>query len=37
MYSADGFRFVDHPGNPLYKDREGIMEDRLAGCWGAIS
>ena len=35
-YSPDGLRWTDDPKNPLCRDREGVMEDRLAGCWDPL-
>jgi len=35
-YSPDGMHWTDDPRNPLYQDREGVMEDRLTGCWDPL-
>jgi hypothetical protein len=35
-YSPDGLRFEEHPGNPLFTDKGGVMSDRLSGTWDPL-
>ena len=35
-HSPDGLHWTDDSRNPLYRDRDGVMEDRLTGCWDPL-